>query len=118
MVAFLSTHTALLIPLQCLESDGWKSVQLKEEKKLTFTEHLLVSKHWKSLHSVFHLNACLPCLAAQSPSNTFILDSFFLKVEVGKLTCPASQCTGVLSKLYQSDTSIQEVYSDTGKCEA
>lgn len=41
MVAFLSTQTALLISPRNLRSDVWKSVQLKEEKKLTFTEHLL-----------------------------------------------------------------------------
>lgn len=45
MVAFSSTHTALLIHPQSLGSDGWKSVKLKGEKKLTFTEHLLGPKH-------------------------------------------------------------------------
>ena len=63
MVAFLSTQAALLIPPWSFESDGWKSVQLREAKKLTFTEHLLGAKHWKSVRRlpswcVFAVSGC------------------------------------------------------------
>jgi hypothetical protein len=60
-------------------------VQLKEEKKFTFTEHLLGPRHSKTVQGIFHPSGYLShFLAAQS-----FFKFFHLKVGVGKLTYPA-----------------------------
>lgn len=83
MVAFSSTHTALLIP-QSLGSDGWKSVKLKEQRNLASQSICWVPS---TMLAIFHFQWVFASFAG-SPTSFEYSSSWVLHlmVEVRKLS--------------------------------
>lgn len=82
-MTFSSTHAALLASFQSIGSGGWKSANLKEERKLTFIERL-----WDPRHGASNLLSLVAiCHFCSLPNHIWILhESFYLTVEVRKLS--------------------------------